>query len=78
MADSIFDRIKTVLIEDFGVDSSSIFPSSSWEGLGLDSLDQAELIEAGEQEFGIEIPDSDAEKITTIDAAVRYLETRQE
>ncbi len=76
---NIFDRIKKIVIEQLGVEDSEVVPSASFiDDLGADSLDLVELIMAIEEEFSdssqqIEIPDEDAEKIQTIQAAVDYL-----
>ncbi len=76
---NIFNRIKKIVIEQLGVEDSEVVPSASFiDDLGADSLDLVELIMAIEEEFSdssqqIEIPDEDAEKIQTIQAAVDYL-----
>ena len=75
MTDTIFEKVKKIVIENLGVDESKITESSSFvEDLGADSLDQVELVMAFEEEFGIEIPDDVAEKITTVQKAVDYIE----
>ena len=69
------DRIKKILVDRLGVDESKITENSSFlDNLGLDSLDIIELIMAFEEEFNIEIPDKDAEKIKTVGDAIRYLD----
>ena len=69
-----FDRIKKIIVEQLGVDESDIVLEASFiDDLGADSLDIVELIMALEEEFDIEIPDSDAEKITTVGDAVEYI-----
>ncbi len=69
------DRIKKILVDRLGVDESKITENSSFlDDLGLDSLDIIELIMAFEEEFNIEIPDKDAEKIKTVGDAIRYLD----
>lgn len=76
---NIFDRIKKIVIEQLGVEESEVIPSASFiDDLGADSLDLVELIMAIEEEFSdssqqVEIPDEDAEKIQTIQAAIDYL-----
>jgi len=65
------DRIKKIIVDQLGVDESKITENSSF--VGADSLDIVELIMAFEEEFDIEIPDEDAEKMKTIGDAVKYL-----
>jgi len=70
----IFERIKKIISEQLGVDEDDITMESSFiDDLGADSLDIVELIMALEEEFEIEIPDSEAEKITTVGDAVEYI-----
>ena len=72
---STFDKVKEVIIDKLGIEDNKIESSSSFvDDLGADSLDTVELIMQLEEEFGIEIPDDDAEKITTVQAAVDYIE----
>jgi len=72
---STFDKVKEVIIDKLGIEDSKIEAGSSFvDDLGADSLDTVELIMQLEEEFGIEIPDEDAEKITTVQAAVDYIE----
>ncbi len=72
---STFDKVKEVIIDKLGIEDSKIETESSFvDDLGADSLDTVELIMQLEEEFGIEIPDEDAEKITTVQAAVDYIE----
>ena len=72
---STFDKVKEVIIDKLGIEDSKIESGSSFvDDLGADSLDTVELIMQLEEEFGIEIPDEDAEKITTVQAAVDYIE----
>lgn len=75
MSNEIFEKVKKIVIENLGVEESKVTESSSFvEDLGADSLDQVELVMAFEEEFGIEIPDDVAEKITTVQKAVDYIE----
>jgi acyl carrier protein len=68
------DRIKKIIVDQLGVDENKITEKSSFvDDLGADSLDIVELIMAFEEEFDIEIPDEDAEKMKTIGDAVKYL-----
>ena len=72
---STFYKVKEVIIDKLGIEDSKIESKSSFvDDLGADSLDTVELIMQLEEEFGIEIPDEDAEKITTVQAAVDYIE----
>lgn len=69
-----FDRVKAVIVDQLGVDESSITLESSFvDDLGADSLDIVELIMGLETEFDIEIPDDQAEKISTVGDAVNYI-----
>jgi len=68
------DRIKKIIVDQLGVDESKITENSSFvDDLGADSLDIVELIMAFEEEFDVEIPDEDAEKMKTIGDAIKYL-----
>ena len=74
----MFDKNKKIVVEQLGVDESEVTPEASFiDDLGADSLDIVELIMAMEDEFGIEIPDDVAEKITTVGDAVEYIKTIQ-
>lgn len=73
---SIFDKIKAIVVEQLGVDEDEVTMETSFEDLNADSLDVVELIMALEEEFDIEIPDEDAEKLTTVGAAVEYIRER--
>ena len=69
------DKIKEIIIDKLGVDESKISEDAKFiEDLGADSLDTVELIMQFEEEFNIEIPDEDAETITTVGKAVSYIE----
>jgi len=69
-----FDKVKKIIIEQLGADEADITMEASFiDDLGADSLDIVELIMALEEEFDIEIPDSDAEKIATVGDAVEYI-----
>ena len=75
---STFDKVKEVIIDKLGVEDESIKSEAHFvNDLGADSLDTVELIMEFEEEFGIEIPDDDAEKITTVGSAVEYIEKHQ-
>lgn len=72
----IFEKVKKIVIENLGIEENKVTENSSFvEDLGADSLDQVELVMAFEEEFGIEIPDEVAEKITTVQKAVEYIES---
>ena len=74
MAQDLFERIKKIIVEQLGSEEDDIAIGSSFiEDLGADSLDIVELIMALEEEFDIEIPDSEAEKIATVGDAVEYI-----
>jgi len=67
-------RVKSVVVEQLGVEESEVTSTSSFiDDLGADSLDTVELVMALEEEFGTEIPDEEAEKITTVQLAVDYI-----
>ena len=69
-----YEKVKKIVVDQLGVEESEIAMESSFiDDLGADSLDIVELIMALEEEFGIEIPDNDAEKITTVGDAVEYI-----
>tara|TARA_B100001113_G_scaffold86225_1_gene68841 strand:- start:119 stop:349 length:231 start_codon:yes stop_codon:yes gene_type:complete len=72
---STFDKVKEVIIDKLGVEEDSIKSEAHFvNDLGADSLDTVELIMEFEEEFGIEIPDEDAENITTVGSAVDYID----
>ncbi|MDJ1168328.1 acyl carrier protein [Roseofilum sp. BLCC_M154] len=75
MSDSTFEKVKSIVADQLGVDTAKITPQATFaEDLGADSLDTVELVMALEEEFDIEIPDDAAEKIDTVQAAVDYIE----
>ncbi|MFC1462490.1 acyl carrier protein [Verrucomicrobiota bacterium] len=68
------DKVKEIITEQLGVNAEQVTPEASFiEDLGADSLDTVELVMAFEEEFGAEIPDEDAEKLTTVGAVIEYL-----
>ncbi len=70
----IFERVKKIIINHLGAEESKVTEVANFiDDLGADSLDQVELVMAFEEEFGIEIPDDAAEKITTVGSAVKYI-----
>src|SRR5215510_9397126 len=71
----VADRVKKIIVDQLGVEEELVTPEASFvDDLGADSLDTVELVMALEEEFGIEIPDEDAEKITRVKEAVDYIE----
>ncbi len=73
---SSFDKVKDVIMDKLGVEEDKITPEASFiDDLGADSLDTVELIMQLEEEFGLEIPDEEAEKLTTVGSAVEYIDT---
>jgi len=71
-------RVKSVVVEQLGVDESEVTNAASFvDDLGADSLDTVELVMALEEEFGTEIPDEEAEKITTVQLAIDYVNNNQ-
>lgn len=74
---SVDEKVKDIISEQLGVKKEEIKLESSFiDDLGADSLDTVEVVMALEEEFGIEIPDEDAEKITTVAEAVKYIENK--
>ena len=72
----ISERVKKIVIEHLGVDEEKVTETASFiDDLGADSLDTVELVMAFEEEFGLDIPDEEAEKITTIQSAVDWIES---
>ncbi|MDR3031345.1 MAG: acyl carrier protein [Holosporales bacterium] len=70
-----FEKIKSIIVNNLKIDSSKVVESASFkDDLGMDSLEQAELIMEFEKEFNCEIPEDEAEKIATVADAVKYLE----
>jgi acyl carrier protein len=71
------EKVKEIIAEQLGVKKEEIKGESSFiDDLGADSLDTVEVVMALEEEFGIEIPDEDAEKITTVGEAIKYIEAK--
>jgi acyl carrier protein len=75
---SVAEKVKSIIVEQLGVDADEVTSAASFtEDLGADSLDIVELVMAFEEEFGIEIPDEAAEKISKVQEAVDYIEAHQ-
>jgi acyl carrier protein len=75
---SIEERVKKIVCEQLGVKEEEVVSSASFvDDLGADSLDTVELVMALEEEFDTEIPDEEAEKITTVQAAIDYVTANQ-
>ena len=76
---TIEERVKKIIIEQLGVKENDVKSAASFvDDLGADSLDTVELVMALEEEFDTEIPDEDAEKITTVQAAIDYILSHQD
>jgi len=74
---SVAERVKKVIVEQLGVNAEQVTDDASFiDDLGADSLDTVELVMALEEEFGLEIPDEDAEKISTVKAAIEFIENK--
>jgi acyl carrier protein len=72
------ERVKKIVVEHLGVEAEKVSEEASFiDDLGADSLDIVELVMAFEEEFGVEIPDDAAEKITTVKDAIDYIETNK-
>lgn len=70
------EKVKQIIVDQLGVDGDEVTPQAKFvEDLGADSLDTVELVMALEEEFGIEIPDEDAEKIATVKDAIDYIKS---
>ncbi len=74
---SVESKVKDIIVEQLGVNADQVNPAASFiEDLGADSLDTVELVMAFEEEFGAEIPDEDAEKLTSVGAVNEYLKSK--
>jgi len=74
---STTDRVRQIIAEQLGVKIEDVTPQASFiDDLGADSLDTVELVMALEEEFGIEIPDEDAEKMTKVEEAIKYIDDK--
>lgn len=71
---SVEEKVKEIIVDQLGVDEKQVDPEASFiDDLGADSLDTVELVMALEEEFDVEIPDEDAEKIATVQNAIDYI-----
>lgn len=78
MAENIEARVKEIIVNELGVEAEKVTPEASFvEDLGADSLDTVELVMAFEEEFGMEIPDEDAEQLQTVGHAIEYIKKNQ-
>ena len=78
MAKPVEERVKEIICEQLGVEDEEVNPNAKFiEDLGADSLDTVELVMAFEEEFGLEIPDEEAEKIVTVSDAINYIKENQ-
>jgi acyl carrier protein len=77
MAD-VFDKVKEIIVDKLGVDEGAVKTEASFiEDLGADSLDIVDLVMALEEEFGIDIPDEEAQNLKTVGDAVNYIKNHQ-
>jgi len=78
MAAGVREKVKQIIVEQLGVDEAEVTDTASFvDDLGADSLDQVELIMTLEEAFGIEVPDEEAEKLTTVKDVIEYIEKKK-
>lgn len=78
MSDDIAEKVKEIIVEQLRVDADKVVSEASFiNDLGADSLDTVELVMAFEEKFGLEIPDEDAEKISSVQDAVKYIKEKK-
>ena len=76
---SIEERVREIIVEQLGVNPEQVTPTAKFiEDLGADSLDTVELVMAFEEEFNVEVPDEDAEKLQSVGDVIRYIEDKTE
>ncbi|MEC9036486.1 MAG: acyl carrier protein [Verrucomicrobiota bacterium] len=76
MADNIADKVKEIIIQNLNVPGENVTPEAKFiEDLGAESLDTVELVMAFEEEFGIEVPDEEAEKLVSVGAVISHIES---
>ncbi len=74
---TIEEKVKDIIVEQLGVNPEQVTPGASFiEDLGADSLDTVELVMAFEEEFGVEVPDEDAEKLQSVGDVIKYIEEK--
>jgi acyl carrier protein len=74
---TIEEKVKDIIVEQLGVNPEQVTPNASFiEDLGADSLDTVELVMAFEEEFSVEVPDEDAEKLQTVGNVIEYIEKK--
>ncbi len=79
MSDTAEAKVKEIIVEELGVETDKVTPDASFvDDLGADSLDTVELVMAFEEEFGIDIPDEDAEQMRTVGDAISYIDKHAE
>ena len=77
MSAEVDKKVKGIIVEQLGVSENEVVPTASFlDDLGADSLDTVEMVMALEEEFNIEIPDEDAEKMTTVQEAMNYINSK--
>ena len=75
MSESIEEKVRQIIVDELGVEESEVTSNARFvDDLGADSLDNVELVMRFEEEFGVEIPDEDAEKIQSVRDAIEYIE----
>ena len=75
---AVREKVKQIIVEQLGVDEAEVTDTASFvDDLGADSLDQVELVMALEEAFSIEVPDEEAEKLTTVGAVIEYIEKKK-
>ena len=76
---SVREKVKQIIVEQLGVDEAEVTDTASFQDdLGADSLDIVELVMATEEAFGVEIPDEEAEKLTTVKSVIEYIEKKKQ
>lgn len=73
---SVDKRLKTIIVEQLSIEEEQVVPEATLEDLGADSLDMVELIMAIEEEFGIDIPDEDAEGLKSVGDTINYIQEK--
>lgn len=76
MSSAVYDKVKQLLVDKFGVDEDAVNPNATFDDLDLDSLDLVEFALAAEEELGVRISDEEAEQLDTLDDTVKLLEEK--